>query len=224
MGSALALCTALLLTATEERLLVIVPLGAPSEDLVQVVVASAQKTFRMRVEVAEPMALPMGAYYPPRKRWRAERLLDALDRVAPKEAWRVAAITEKPISTTKGEVKDWGIAGLGSLGGKSSVFTSFLFRKHAAADHRRYLKEMEGLVLHEIGHTLGLEHCPLERCLMADAKGNAIRAAEKSINEFCPACWQQIREHLWAEAPRGSWSPAELQALQLRGRRIAADP
>ena len=72
---------------------------------------------------------------------------------------------------------------------------------------------MENLVLHEVGHTLGLPHCVLDRCIMADAKGNAIRAAKISINEFCPRCYQASSDHLRASALRGEWSDEERALL-----------
>lgn len=190
----------------EEPLLWVVPLGNPSPDLVATVVRAVSATFRFKVEVAPPMELPAEAYYAPRKRWRAEKLLDALDAVAPERAWRVAAITEQPISTTKDEIYDWGIAGLGSMGGKSSVFSSYIFKRFEKSDRRTYLRFMDNLVLHEVGHTLGLPHCPFERCIMADAKGNAVRAARVSINELCPRCYAQIRQHLRQDGLRGDWS------------------
>src|SRR5207249_9902457 len=130
------------------------------------------------------------------KRWRAEKIRRALDAADFGDAWRVAAITEQPISTTKGDVKDWGIAGLGSLDGKSSVFSGYLYRGLKSKGEAKYLHAIENLVLHEVGHTLGLPHCPLDRCIMADAKGNALRSATLSINEFCPRCFEAIRAHL----------------------------
>jgi predicted Zn-dependent protease len=73
---------------------------------------------------------------------------------------------------------------------------------------------MENLVLHEVGHTLGLDHCPLVRCIMADAKGNALKAARQSINEFCPRCTRLIRRHLRDPEVNGTWSKRELAILK----------
>lgn len=195
--------------------MVVVPLGEASPDLVRFVARSIERRFDFEVHVADPIPHPKEAWYPKRKRWRAEKILDHLDRLdfGP-DVTRVAAITERPISTTKGKVYDWGIAGLGSLGGKSSVFTSYLFRAYRKRARRRYLRFMENLVLHEVGHTLGLPHCPLERCLMADAKGNAVRAARRSINEFCPRCHRRIQQYLIAQEPQGRWSAAELAVIR----------
>jgi hypothetical protein len=44
---------------------------------------------------------------------------------------------------------------------------------------------------------------------MADAKGNAVIAAERSINEFCPRCFHKIRRWLRAEKVQGEWSHEE---------------
>lgn len=179
-----------------EKVLVVVPLGRPSADLVAMVKETLERRMRVTVRVAEAMEMPAAAWYTPRKRWRAEKILDALDAKNWGDAWRVAAITEQPISTTKEEIEDWGIAGLGSLNGPSSVFSSYLFKRFAKKDRPFYLHAMENLVLHEVGHTLGLPHCPDDACIMADAKGNAVKAARASDNRFCARCRQRIHADL----------------------------
>lgn len=200
----LPLALTLAICAAPAPKLVVVPLGDTSPALVEFVVRSIERRFHLRVEVARARPLPPKAWYAPRKRWRADKILDHLDAMSFPGAWKVAAITEAPISTTKGKIYDWGIAGLGSLGGKSSVFTSYLFRGFRRKK-RTYHRFMENLIIHELGHTLGLDHCPKERCLMADAKGNAVRAARRSINEFCPDCHGKIQAHLRATEVQGRW-------------------
>jgi len=192
---------------------VVVPLGNVDPALVKFVADSLTRRFFFDVRLHEPVPHPEAAWYAPRKRWRAEKILDALDHLDVGDAWRIVAITEQPISTTKGPVYDWGIAGLGSMGGKSCVFTSYLFRKLKKKEPDTYQRYMDNLVIHEMGHTLGLDHCPLERCIMADAKGNAIRAAKASINEFCPRCHRLIRAHLRATDVQGFWNRSELLLL-----------
>lgn len=217
MVGSVSVCFALLLSLTaapgDDRIIVVVPIGNPAPALAEHVAASLRERFTFAVRVVPNVAMPEEAWYDPRKRWRAEKLLDFLDEHNVGEAWRVTGITEAPISTTKGEVKDWGIADLGSLGGRSSVYTAYLFRRFKTKDPARYSRYMENLVLHEVGHTLGLHHCPLDRCIMADAKGKAITAARKSINEYCPRCHRLIEEHLRAEEVSGTWSAAERAAI-----------
>lgn len=174
--------------ALERQRLAVVPLGVVDPELVKSVAEEISRRFDFEVLTLQALPLPETAWYAPRKRWRAEKLLKYLSQEGRIDADRVAAVTEEPISTTKGSIVDWGIAGLGTLAGKSSVFTAHLFRGLKKKDPARYRRYMANLVLHEVGHTLGLPHCERDDCVMADAKGNALRAAERSTNEFCPHC------------------------------------
>ena len=68
--------------------------------------------FDMEVRVLPRVALPKSAYYRPRRRYRAEKLLKFLDKRAPKDAYRVLGITAVDISTTKKPYKTgafWGL-------------------------------------------------------------------------------------------------------------------
>jgi len=194
-------------------IITVVPLGDVDPTLIEFVAASLERRFYFEVRVNAPLPHPAAAWYVPRHRWRAEKILDALDELELGDTWRVAAITEAPISTTKGPVFDWGIAGLGSMDGKSCVFTAYLFRRFKQKEPETYRRFMENLIIHEVGHTLGLDHCPLDRCIMADAKGNAIRSARISTNEFCPRCHRLIQRYLRAAAVQGTWSAAELRLV-----------
>lgn len=205
-------------TGSRSRIrVVIVPLGATAPDLVEQVATAVRDRFAFEVGVAAAVPLAPAAWYGPRKRWRAEKLLDQLDALDLGEVEHVIGLTEQPISTTKGARLDWGIAGLGQLPGKSCVLTSYLFRGIKKKDRARYRRYMENLVLHELGHTLNLPHCPLDRCIMADAKGDAFRAARLSSNEYCPRCHRTIQHLLRDPAPRGTWSARERAQVGVLG-------
>ncbi|MBN2362057.1 MAG: hypothetical protein JXR83_21580 [Deltaproteobacteria bacterium] len=192
-------------SAPSYPLVMVVPIGKVAPDLTAFIVESVRRRFYFEVQAAPAVSPAAAAWYAPRKRWRAERLLDQLDGLEAGDAFRVIGLTELPISTTKGEIFDWGIAGLGRLPGKSCVLTAYLFRGLKKKDRPHYLRYLENLVLHELGHTLGLDHCPLDRCIMADAKGNALRAARASSNEFCPRCHAKLQRWLRASEVQGDW-------------------
>ncbi|MDF1561638.1 MAG: hypothetical protein P1V51_01270 [Deltaproteobacteria bacterium] len=181
------------------RRVVVVPLGKGDDALARITAEAIEKAFDLEVAITAPVPLPKTAWYEPRKRWRAEKLLTYLAALDVGPAWKVLGMTTRPISTTKGDRYDWGIAGLASLDGRAGVLTSFLFRRFRAKAPERFRRYVENLVLHELGHNLGLDHCPRESCIMADAKGNAIRAARLSTNRYCDACAKALAPWLRLE-------------------------
>ncbi len=169
------------------RIVAIVPFGEVPRAHLQVVARAIEARSAVVVRIQPARPLPREAFYEPRKRWRAEKLLETLDAEAPADAWKVVGVTAAELSTTKDEIFDWGIAGLGNIGGKSCVVTTYLYTKHhkVKGDVERRL---EDLSVHEFGHTLGLPHCRTDRCVMADAKGKALKSADRSTGQFCQLC------------------------------------
>lgn len=169
------------------RIIVLVPLGDVDEGSMKVVKAALEQRVDGQVRIDEQRRLPKAAWYGPRKRWRAEKLLDALEADPPPDAWKVVAVTAAEISTTKEQYVDWRIAGLGSLGGRSCVLSTWIYRKHFDGQ-AKYDRRLEDLTVHEFGHTLGLEHCPTEACVMRDAMGKALQSADSSTTNYCARC------------------------------------
>jgi archaemetzincin len=115
--------------------------------------------------------LPRSAFYPPRQRYRAERLLDFLAPKLPPDGHRILGLTAVDISTTKGQYADWGVMGLATIDGAACVLSSFRCKRGAKnAEHA--LVRFAKTAVHELGHTFGLPHCTTAGCLMEDGKGS----------------------------------------------------
>src|SRR6267143_1882608 len=108
---------------------VLLPLGDVSPGYLDAVGKAISDRANVTIRVDPKRELPKEAWYAPRKRWRAEKLLDAIDREPPADAWKVVAVTEAKISTTKGSIEDWGIVGLGNIGSRSCVVSTFIYKK-----------------------------------------------------------------------------------------------
>jgi archaemetzincin len=175
----------------QERTVYLVPLGKVEPRLLEVARAALEARVNATFMIAETRDLPEEAFYTPRQRYRAEKLITFLNSDAPDDSWHIVGITEAPISTTKGAIFDWGIAGLGDIGGRSCVLSSFLYKKHSRT-RQAMERRFADVVVHEFGHTLGLDHCPVKGCVMADAKGKAIRSADESTGDYCKVCRERV--------------------------------
>lgn len=171
------------------------PLGKVRADSVEQLSKALKHLYAAEVVVLPPKELPASAFFRPRQRYRAEKLLDWLNGNTEAGYVKVIGITEADISTTKGEAVDWGIFGLGLLGGRPCVVSTF--RLGREVPRAKMLERLGKVAGHEVGHTFGLDHCPVEGCLMRDAEGK-VATVDGEGGELCEAC----RKRVPAAAPR----------------------
>jgi archaemetzincin len=183
-----------------DRTILIVPLGRVPDVEVRTVERALASFYSRRIEVAPDRALPRAAFYPPRNRYRAERLLKDLEARAPARALRVLGLASVDISTTKGNVQDWGILGLATIDGRVGVLSSFRCRRGAKNAHH-VAHRLGKTAVHELGHTFGLEHCPNRGCLMEDGQGT-VSTTDRECH-LCADCRAKLaRDHVLAEPRR----------------------
>ena len=168
-------------------------LGAFDRGLSAEVVDSLRSTFDVEVDVLREVPLPAEAFYTPRSRYRAEKLLEYLRDPEASRSGRVIGLTTKDISTTKDLVADWGIFGLAYLHTGPCVVSTYRLRRNASP--RLLSTRLVKVVRHEVGHTLGLPHCPTPGCVMEDAKGS-IKGVDSGDGSFCASCRAALGPYL----------------------------
>ncbi|MEZ4426466.1 MAG: hypothetical protein R3A51_02105 [Nannocystaceae bacterium] len=169
---------------------VLIPLGGFPDELLAAVEEGLRAEYDVRVTRAESRPLPKDAYYAPRRRYRADTLLEYLltQIEGTPRTTRALGLTTRDISVTNGPHKDWGVFGYGFVPGKAAVISSFRLRRRTR-DKALVERRVVTTAIHEIGHTFGLDHCNEhgERCPMLDAEGSIVNT-DSSTGHLGPGC------------------------------------
>jgi archaemetzincin len=140
-----------------------------------------------KVQIKLPIQMPSSARNQGNTRYRADSLIRILRSQTP-EGYKTIGLTTIDISTTLGAYADWGVMGLGFLQGESSVVSSYRVR---GLDNKSKLFKV---VVHELGHNYGLQHCTTKTCIMKAAEGRDIFKEELG---FCDKCKSILIKSGW---------------------------
>src|SRR5579859_2838424 len=150
-------------------------------------ISTAIKEVNPNTLLRRSLPLPAMAWYPDRGRYRADSLIRYLGRFGSADTI-LLGLTNKDISTTKGQIQDWGIMGLGYCPGTACVVSTF--RLSPKDRDSQFYK----VAMHELGHTQGLPHCMDTTCFMRDAEGGNPLNSEK---DFCSSCKRILKNRGW---------------------------
>ena len=178
------------------------PYGEIKRSEIDSVKSAIETMYKREVVILSAVDLPQMAYteirYP---RYRADSLLHWTAAHKPDSIAIVVGLTNQDISITKYKegtheikepawmYKDFGIFGLGQVGGSACVISSN--RLHKGVSDKTFFIRLNRIVCHEVGHVLGLHHCPAQSCLMNDAN-ESIKTIDKSTGVLCDKCAKAI--------------------------------
>jgi len=156
--------------------------GFPSKSL-RDVEQKLRKSFP-NIQINKPIAHPKSGYLKKLNRYVADSLINYLSRRT-KPGYVTVGFTNQDICTSlKGKGDYWRVFGLGREDKRACIVSMSRLK----GPNR--LEKLHKLVLHEIGHTQGLNHCPNEGCYMRAANG---QDHLNQLKDFCPACKIKLR-------------------------------
>ena len=134
------------------------------------------------------------------RRYCADSVLRFLNKIRPDSVEYILALSHTDIFTSKkdeaGKIKlpyekykVWGILGLGFLPGHTCVISDFRMNTENSVKYKHRLRTV---AIHEIGHNLGLSHCPSPGCIMSDAN-EKISTVDVSGKYYCTNCDATLR-------------------------------
>ena len=173
------------------RMLVeIIPLGGIEAAIKREVSSALRNVYGADVSFREAKQMPHTLYDKSRGQYRAEGLLELIAHTG--RADKIVVITNEDMYYTGRNY----VFGLAYLGGKACVISTYRLKRRTQREFSNkteqevFVGRVRKEVIHEVGHTLGLEHCSNNRCVMSFSP--TVLDVDRKEEYLCGSCRREL--------------------------------
>ncbi len=172
----------------QNQIIAFQPFNNYNEEKLKYAAASISLFYSKRVIILQPQSLPENYFDTVVHQYNADSILFFLSKLRNDSIIEVIGLTSQPLFTLKehkiSSYYDQNILGIGYHPGNAAVISDYRFNTLDTAIFNRRLKNV---IIHEVGHNLGLQHCPNDKCIMSEKNGNSA-TLDNSGDDYCLQC------------------------------------
>src|SRR5688572_30356490 len=179
---------------TENQIIAFQPLDDFNMLEIDIVINEISRFYNKRVVILKPINIPTTFLNPAIEKYSADSIILLLSKLQNDTIVEIIGLTNKPIFTIK-EAKhlpyyDEKIFGMGFQPGNSCVVSDYRFRTPNTTVFNNILRNV---IIHEVGHNLGLPHCQDNKCIMSTKSGDVEKLNDNN-NAYCKKCKKIINQ------------------------------
>jgi archaemetzincin len=171
--------------------ILVVPLGTIENAVVVELDAALAEVFNCRVERGERLTLPAHALNPARGQYLSSAILAVLRQTKPRNVSLVLGVADCDLYLPS---LNFAFGEADQKGGVAVISVTRLreeFYGHPGNDEL-FRRRMVTEGVHEVGHVLGLDHCPVPRCVMHFS--NTLADTDRKGADFCANCRKELHQ------------------------------
>jgi len=187
-----------------QKIIALQPLDDYDTALLTTVSKEISTFFSTRVLILDPVSIPRSFYSanknsPGNDGYFADSLVQFLSKFINDTIIKIVGVTHTNIYTLRNLnvqldkkkpvlFEPYTIFGIGYIGGNASVVSDYRLQ---SVDRRLFENRLKKVILHELGHNLGLSHCSVDSCLMSETNGDIVKL-NKTGGNYCKKCRQKL--------------------------------
>lgn len=186
-------------TNNQNKIIALVPLEMHNQAELMAIQRRLSNFFNIHVMILGSLAIPPAFRDTAADSYSADSLAVFLKRFTNDSVVEVVGITHEDIYAFQeydiqrknrtglpGFSKN--VFGLGYLPGNACIISDY---RLMSTDTGLLYNRLRKVIIHEIGHNLGLRHCSDDQCLMSAANGN-MEILNKKTGDFCTSCRKKL--------------------------------